>query len=188
MRQARAFNPAAMKLEADAKIPFSQELVFTTYRDRLPELVPYLPDIKRITVKSRDDEGVITKILNEWEASTEIPKVAQSIVKPEMLEWLDHATWNADDKTVEWRIETKMFTQNVRCQGKNTVIADGDHAIFRLRGDLEVDLKGIPGVPRFLAGKVTPHVEKFVVQLLTPNLLAVASGVEQFLTAEAAKG
>lgn len=173
-----------MKLEADAKMSFPRDVVFTTYRDRLPELAPYLDDIKAITVQKREDDPPITRILNLWEASTEIPKVAQSIIKPDMLEWLDHATWNADEWCVEWRVETKIFTENVTCSGKNTVLEDGDGSIFSLRGNLEIDLKGVPGVPRFLAGKVKPHVEKFIVQLLTPNLMAVAGGVEKFLQKE----
>lgn len=175
-----------MKLEADAKMSFPREVVFTTYRDRLPELVPHLPDIKAITVEKREDEGALTRITNLWEASSEIPKVAQSIIRPDMLAWLDHATWNQDEWCVDWRIETRMFTENVTCHGRNTVVARGDGvSLFQIRGELEVSLQGVPGVPRFLAGKVAPHVEKFVVQLLTPNLLAVATGVEAFLTAEA---
>ncbi len=176
-----------MKLQADAKMNFGRDLVFETYRDRLPELTPYLPDIKAITVQERSDEGSTTKILNLWEASTEIPAIAEKIIKPEMLAWLDHATWDADARTVDWRIETRMFTENVKCWGKNTVREDGDGCIFEIRGELEVSLKGIPGVPRFLAGKVAPHVEKFVVQLMTPNLLAVANGVERYLADQADK-
>ena len=53
--------------------------------------------------------------------------------------------------------------------------------MLRIRGDLDVSLSGIPGVPRFLASRVAPHVEKYIVQLLTPNLLAVATGLERFL-------
>ncbi len=79
-----------MKLEADARISFPRELVYSTYRDRLPELVPYLPNITGITVKSREDEGQVSKLLNVWDAQAEIPKVAQAIIKPEMASWLDH--------------------------------------------------------------------------------------------------
>ena len=46
---------ASMKLEADARIAFPRELVFSTYRDRLPQLVPFLPDVKSIVVQERTD-------------------------------------------------------------------------------------------------------------------------------------
>lgn len=181
-----------MKLEADSRISFPRELVYATYRDRLPELVPHLPNVKAIRVEKREDDagGVqgVTKILNLWEAKGEIPKAAQSILKPEMLAWLDHALWKQNDWTVEWRIETKMFTENIRCAGKNRFVASGASTILELRGNLDIDLKGVPGVPRLLAGAVAPVVEKFVIALLTPNLMSVAKGLEAFLRQEQAKG
>jgi hypothetical protein len=173
-----------MKLEADARIAFPREVVYSTYRDRLPALVPYLPNIKGITVQKREDQGAVSKLVNLWEAKGEVPKVAQSVIKPEMLAWLDHATWDQDAWTVDWRIETRMFTENVKCFGHNTYEADGSGCLLKIRGELNVDLKGIPGVPRLLAGTVAPHVEKFVIALLTPNLLSVAKGLDAFLQAE----
>lgn len=176
-----------MKLEADARIAFPRDLVFRTYRDRLPELAAHLPDIKSIRVDERKDEGDRSELVNSWEAETKIPKVAQAVIKPEMLTWLDFATWNLEDYSCEWRIQTRMFTEQVRCGGRNVYVEDGEATILKIRGDLEVDLKGIPGVPGFLAGRVRPHVERFVVDLLTPNLLSVAGGLEAFLRLEASK-
>jgi hypothetical protein len=176
-----------MKLEADSRISFPRPLVFATYRDRLPELVPHLPDIKSITVQKREDAGAVSKLTNLWVASSEIPKVAQAIIKPEMLQWLDYATWNADDWTVEWRVETKLFTDNIKCSGKNQYIDHGSSTTLQIRGDLTIDLKGVPGVPRLLAGTIAPAVEKFVIALLKPNLLSVATGLQKFLEAEARK-
>jgi hypothetical protein len=171
-----------MKIEADARISFPRELVFSTYRDRLPELVPHLPNIKKITVQKRDDDGAgISKLLNLWEARGEIPKVAQAIIKPEMVAWLDHALWNQNDWTCEWRTEPRMFTENIRCEGKNQYVVDGDRTILQIRGVLEIDLEGVPGVPKFLASRVAPHVEKFIVDLLKPNLISVADGLQKFL-------
>ncbi len=181
-----------MKLEADARISFPRETVFKTYRDRLPELVPHLPNVKRIVVEKREDDAGgqpgITKLLNLWEAKADVPKVAQSIIKPENLAWLDHAEWNQNDWTCAWRIETKMFTENVKCGGKNRyTVIDDNTCTLEIRGDLDVDLRGVKGVPKFLAGTVAPVVEKFIVALLTPNLLSVAKGLEAFLEQEQAK-
>jgi hypothetical protein len=181
-----------MELRADARISFPREVVFATYRDRLPELVPHLPNVKRISVEKREDDfggtSGVSKMLNLWEAKGDIPKVAQAVIKPDMLAWLDYALWNQNDWTCEWRIETKMFTQNIKCGGKNRYVSiDASTSVLEIRGDLDVDLKGIPGVPRFLAGAVAPAVEKFVIALLTPNLTSVAKGLEAFLKEEAAK-
>lgn len=178
-----------MKLEADARIAFPRELAYSTYRDRLPEMVPFLPDVKAIHVQSRSDDvdgqAGVSKLLNLWEASTEIPKVLQAVIKPEMLAWDDYATWNQDAWTCDWRIETKMFTENVKCWGHNTYEVDGEGTLLKIRGELDVSLKGVPGVPKFLASKIAPQVEKLIVTLLKPNLLSVAKGLQDFLDAEA---
>lgn len=180
-----------MKLEADARIAFPRPLVFSTYRDRLPDLIPHLPDIKAITVKERADDADgkagVTRLLNLWEASTEVPKVAQGVIKPDMMAWLDYATWDENAWTCDWRIETRMFTENVKCHGHNTYREVDGETILEIRGELEVSLDGVPGVPRFLAGKVAPHIEKFIVATLKPNLLSVADGLQAFLNEEAGK-
>ena len=171
-----------MKLEADAHIAFPRPVVFSAYRDRLPEMLPYLPDIKAITVKSREElESGITKMVNVWEAQSDIPKIAQRVITPDMLAWTDHAQWSQQAWTCDWKIETRLFTENVNCGGHNEYLEDGDGTLLKIRGELDVQLKGIPGVPSFLAGTVKPHVEKFIVDLLKPNLLSIAGGLERFL-------
>lgn len=171
-----------MKLHADARIAFPRPVVFSAYRDRLPEMLPYLPDIKKITVESREDlDGGISKLHNVWEAASEVPKIAQRIITPDMLAWNDFAEWNENDWTCDWNIKTRLFTDNVSCGGRNEYLEDGDGTLLKIRGELDVNLKGIPGVPSFLAGTVAPHVEKFIVDLLTPNLISIAGGLERFL-------
>ncbi len=179
-----------MRIEADARISFPRELVFSTYRDRLPQLVPHLPNIKKIEVLEREDAAKgagTTRLLNVWHAEGDIPRVAQSVIKPEMLNWKDHALWNQNDWTCEWRVETKIFTESISCRGKNQFVEQGGVTVLQIRGHLDIDLRGIPGVPKFLAGSVAPVVEKFIVGLLTPNLLSVSGGLEKFLEAEAKK-
>ena len=146
-----------MKLESDVFVPFNRKLVFETYRDRLPELVPHLPNVKGITVESREDglDGDPSRIrlLNRWQAQAEVPKIAQAVIKPDALAWLDYAEWNSAQWSCDWRIETQMFTENVRCSGTNTYEEQGDGTQLRIRGELDVSLSGIRGVPRLLANR-----------------------------------
>lgn len=180
-----------MKIEADATVSFPRDLVFSTYRDRLPELVPHLPNISGIDVLERADdaEGNVgtTRMLNLWSAEGEIPKVAQTIIKPDMVAWKDHALWDANEWTCQWRVEPRFFTDNIRCEGKNRFVDKGDSMELQIRGVLEVDLTGVKGVPRILASRIAPVVEKFVVAMLTPNLISVSEGLEAFLRAEASR-
>jgi len=172
-----------MKVEADTYVDFPRELVFRTYRDRLSELVPYLPNIKQITVESREDSGDVIKLLNRWEANAEVPKVARSVVKPEMMVWLDHATWTESTWTCDWRIEHATFAEQVTCGGRNRYIDEGGRTRLEIRGELSVDAARIPGVPRMLAGTLAPVIERFIVQTIRPNLVSTADGVQAFLRA-----
>jgi len=173
-----------MKVEADTFIDFPRELVFRTYRDRLPELVPHLPNVKEIRVESRSDEGPISQLVNRWEANADVPKMARSVVKPEMMVWLDHARWDEAAWTCDWRIEHATFREQVHCQGRNHYVADGDRTRLEIRGEISVDATRIPGVPRMLAGTLAPVIERFIVQTIRPNLVSTADGVQAFLKSE----
>lgn len=174
-----------MKLEADSVIPFPKEQVFAVYRDEMTKLVPYLPNIRSIEVLERKEEGGSVRLKNLWTAKTEIPKAAQAFLKPEMLTWYDHAEWWQGELRNAWRLEMRAFTKVVNCRGGNTFVDDGKGGcIMKLRGELDLDLKELPGVPRFLAGTIGPTVEKFIVSMLTPNLLEVSKGIEQYLRAK----
>ena len=49
-----------MKLSAESVLPFPREVVYRAYRDRLVELVPFLPNVRAIEVQSRKDEPPVT--------------------------------------------------------------------------------------------------------------------------------
>jgi len=63
-------------------------------------------------------------------------------------------------------------------------VEDGDVTKVVLEGDFEVDVKQIPGVPRLLAGRIAPQIEKFIVQLIQPNLEKTNQAVGTFLDAQ----
>lgn len=178
-----------MKIEANATIAFPRELSFQTYRDHLPDLVPYLPNVKRIDVKEDESNagGVAsrTRKLNIWHAKADVPTIAQSIIKPEMLSWEDHAVWDESAWTCEWKVKPAFFAEAIRCEGKNQFVDQGTTCVLQIRGDLEIDATRIKAIPRLLAGTIGPAIEKFVVALLTPNLTSVSKGVEQYLRAKA---
>ena len=169
------------------EVAFERERVFTTFRDELTELIPHLPDIKDITVEDRkevDDNTV--KVVNLWEAHPEeVPRVARSFIKPEMLKWTDYATWRRDAWECDWNMEVGFLTDAVTCEGTTRYLKKGDdNTEIAIDGKLEVDAREIPGVPRLGAGKIGSVVENFVVKLITPNLTKVNRGLEQYLNDE----
>ncbi len=164
-----------------------RKTVFATFRDELVELLPHLPDIKSIEVKDRnepDDDTV--KVVNLWKAdAAEIPRLAQAFIKPEMLEWTDYASWHADSWTCNWNMEVGFLKEAVTCKGTTTYAEKGDQTEVTIKGELTVDARKIPGVPRIGAGKIGDVIESFVVRLITPNLTQVNRGLESYLKAKA---
>lgn len=171
-----------MEIRSDAVLPFPRALVFATYRDKLTELSPYLPNVTAIEIRERTDEPPVVRLTNVWHGAGEIPAVARKMIDERMLTWTDHACWNERDWTCEWRIETHVFTEAIRCRGRNRYVdLDGQSTRLEIRGDLEVDLKQVSAVPRFLAGKVGKTVEQVLVKLITPNLTRVSEGLATYL-------
>jgi hypothetical protein len=174
-----------VRIVADDRVGFPRDLVYRTYRDRLVELVPYLPNVRAIDVRERKEDADAVRLVNVWHADAEIPAVARSVLRPDMLGWTDRAVWRQSDWTTAWRIETHAFTEAVTCAGQNEFVSRGDATEIRIRGDLRIDLRKVRAVPRLLAGTVGPVVERFVVAMITPNLSNVSRGIERLLAKEA---
>ncbi len=156
--------------------------MYACYRDRLPQIAPYTPDIREIIVRQREELAQGPKIHNVWVADRDIPKVAQGIIRPEMLQWDDYAEWNNDQRHVDWKLHIPAFPEALKCSGRNAFFADGpDKTRVVLTGDLEINPKKVPGIPRLLAGRIAPKLESFIVMLITPNLEKVNHSLERFL-------
>jgi len=172
-----------MEIHVVSTLNYSRDKVFTAYRDNLKEMVPHLPNVEKIDVVRRDEpEPHIVKFENHWYADAPIPKLAQSIIKPDMLKWFDFATWNSDAYTCDWLIQTFFMKEAVSCKGQNTFkVIDDNSMELTIQGDLSLNAKAI-GVPRLLAGKLTPQLEKFIIALITPNFHKTNTAIEKFLS------
>ena len=171
------------KIDIEDQIRFDRELVYQTFRDHLAELLPYLPAVKDIIVESYDRDGDRVAIVNLWKAQDDdIPTVAEKFITPEMMQWTDRALWRDADFECDWDMEVGFLAEAISCSGTTSYLSSGDRTSVRIRGELHVDAKKIPGVPRLLAGKIGNIVEAFVVKMITPNLKEVNRGMETFLT------
>lgn len=172
-----------MKIECDTKIPFPRALVFETYRDQLLNLVPYLPNVRQIELKSRRELQGQIFCINHWHGGGEIPAIARGILSNEMLCWTEHNIWDATTYGLTWRIETHVFTQAVNCAGENRFIETAQGTLVENRGHLIIDPQKLDGIPDLLRGQVASVVEAFLTQKTTPNLLEMGQGVQRYLEA-----
>ena len=53
-----------------------------------------------------------------------------------------------------------------------------------LQGQLHIDLRDIRGVPSFVAKRLAPRLESFIVGMIAPNLEQVNRSIERFLDAQ----
>ncbi len=174
-----------MLIRADLQLPFPRDLVYATYRDKLVELLPYMPDVRSLTVKSRQAEGEKVYCVYEWHGGGEIPIAARAILSESMLSWTEHDLWNESEFGVEWRIETHAFAEAVYCTGKNRFIADGNSTTIESRGELKIDPAQIKGVPSFMTGGIARVVEDFLGKKIEPNLRQMGEGVRHYLESAA---
>jgi hypothetical protein len=172
-----------MNIHSECRIHHPRERVYLAYRDDLPAIArDYIPDVREIRVHSREERDGVVVLHNEWIAHRDIPALVSRFLKPEMLRWDDFATWVDAEHHVDWKLRTRVFTEKVRCAGRNSFRADGEDAtLVVLTGELHIDLRDIPGVPSLLAGRLAPVIEDFIVQLITPNLVAVNRSLERYL-------
>jgi hypothetical protein len=176
-----------MEIVADTVLPFPRPLVFATYRDRLPDLVRYLPNIREIKVRSRADRGPEVDLVNDWKGGGDIPAVARSVLSESMLSWTDHATWFEADFRVDWRTDVHAFPGAVKSAGTNRFVEVPEGTRFSLRGTFTCDASKVPGVPRLLAKAASGTIEKMMVSQIAKNTIEIARGVAKMLADEAAR-
>lgn len=177
-----------MEFEVHDRVPYPVEAVIHAMRDRIAELVPYMPDIESVKEEERTSTGPGRfKLRNRWMAKDRIPTVARSLIDPKSLGWIDHAEW--DGTGVRWRLEMLFMTEYVSVTGETRFSDDGRGAtLVHLKGDLKLDIAKHPSIPRLLSGTITKGVEQLVISLVKPNLLNVNRGIEKLLASDAAKG
>lgn len=173
-----------MKIHSESLVHHPIDQVYATYRDRLSDIAEIIPNISEIIVREREEGPAGPRVLNEWVADAELPPLIRGIVKPAWLRWFDHAQWNDAGHYVAWTLDMPAFGEQVRCSGRNSFHAQGAHTRVALTGDLQIELKRIPGVPNVMLRRMRPRVEQFVVKLIRPNLDKVNSSLERFLDAE----
>ena len=174
-----------MKFSSESIISHPRDAVFCAYRDSLSEIVPFMEDITAIDVLNRVEGSGRVELHNLWRVDQDVPAFAKAFVKKEMLCWDDYAVWVESGHRCEWRIKTRAFRDAVECFGSNTFheMDDGRTRVV-LEGRLDIDLKKVRAVPSFLSKSLGPKLERFIVNLVTPNLSNVNASIERYLNSQ----
>ena len=174
-----------MKFEADVRVPYPRPRVFRAYRDELPEMLDYLPNVKSIEQRDRKESGHTVELFNVWHGGGEIPAAIRKVVGEEMLTWDDYATWNEETHTCDFKIRTHAFTEAVTCSGQNRFQeVDANTTRIEIRGDIQIDASKVKGIPRMFAGSIGKTIEQFLVKRISANLEETARGLSSYLDAQ----
>lgn len=190
-----------MQIEADAVIPYPRELVFRTYRDDMPLLVEFLPNVQQIDELdphadrpgAPDDHGgdgdgetdanTPVQRSHVWHGGGEIPVAVQKVIKDSVFRWEDHGRWDNNAYECDWSIHTHAFAEAVSCVGRLRFVDLGERTRLEIEGAMRIDLSRVAGLPAFLAGGLARTVEQFVGRQITANLLGVSDAITRYLEA-----
>jgi hypothetical protein len=163
-------------------IPHPRPLVFATHRDKVVEMVPYLPNVKSVVIEKNDVDGPVTNQLYRWIGeSHDVPRLLRPLIKTEFLSWLDKSIWYQDEWRCEWELELSVLPNAISARGYNIFLEDGDDTIVQMNGQFTIHPERITGVPTFVARRIAPAVEKFIVSLLEPNMRESNKAVFQYI-------
>ena len=176
-----------MKLTISEPVPLGAEEVLHLLRDDMPKLVPYLYDIDRIEVTERREEGDEVHIVNLWFGDMDkVPGAIRRFAKPELFSWTDYATWSASKRQASWRLEPRVGARAFECHGTTNLVEDGDGARIDMDINLDIHPENIPGIPKFIAKRLRPQIERAIEKQITPNLRNLAVSIRRY--AEAMQG
>jgi hypothetical protein len=158
--------------------------------ERMQDIVPYLENIESIELQDRQDlpDGRLF-IVRRWQGSAStVPSALRAFVSRDLLGWIDTATWVPSEYRVDW-VHSMCSARAARlyeCSGTNYFEPDplnANRTRIRITGELIVHPDRVPGIPRFLAGRLAPQIESFVIGLITPNLVGLSRGLQRYFDA-----
>ena len=159
------------------------DLVWTTIRDRLPELVLYMEDVEKIIPLKREERlnGVVS-LDNLWQANPKLPMLQSTRLDPDLFAWIDRAEWDAGAFICHWRIEPKLLPDQVQCSGvgRYEPALGGRGTRVTFEGRLGLNVQSLPGMP-YLDGSLMKGVELLASSLIPKNLRKMTEAVGSFL-------
>jgi hypothetical protein len=178
---------AAMLINASVYVPFPLALVYTTYRDRLPELVGQMPSVKQVVLKSRQENGKTVQQVYEWQGRSDIPGMLKAFLSEDLLSWTDFATWKETEYVTDWQIQPHAFRDAIAWSGQDRYTAEGDGTRIESKGKLMIDPHRLKGVPFFLTGQVSHMAEEMLGKQAEPNFIEMSKCVKAYLEKQAAR-
>jgi hypothetical protein len=164
----------------DVRLPLSRAAAFSAYRDRMPQILEFLPNVRAIDLRTRQAQGDIVLTSRDWHGGGEVPAAVRGVITQSMLAWTEIARWDGGSFLCDWKAKPLSFPDGIQCHGRSSFVDEGVGTLLELRGTLHVDGRRLPGVPAFLGGSVARQVEDFLAARIRTNLLETARWFEKY--------
>lgn len=165
-------------------VKYPLDLVWSTVRDRLPELVPLMEDIEKVTQLKREETPDGTVLFdNLWQANPKLPAVIAANLSPDKLAWIDRAEWRPESYECHWRIEPRFLPDQIQCWGKARYepALGGRGTRITFEGQLGIGAQNTAGLPAFMDGSLLSGFEALASSLIPKNMRKLTEAVSEFL-------
>ena len=160
----------------------SQQELWTTIRDHLPQFAANVADIDEIREIERriDPDGAVC-IVNQWRVRQQLPAALSPVLKVDRFTWLDRNRWDQSSGTCHWSIEPAVFGEHIACRGETgfAPAMGGRGTRVTFAGELDIN-PGLLGTLGSFAPMLSGFIESIVTTLIPRNLRAVAEAAAEF--------
>lgn len=173
-----------MRFEVREDTKYARATVFDAHRDHVVDIVPYLPDVEKIELRSssRHANGREEQV-HWWTGSpAALPALLRPLVPPALLQWKQTTLWDPQTCTASWSIEVPGMAEAILAQGVNRYVEDKGLCRIEIEGDFEFHPERVPQLSKIPSSAV-PMVEKAVVSLIVPMIERTGSAVAKWLDA-----
>ena len=164
-------------------IPPREFIERTMYR--FDEYEKFAPNVTHVDVLSQEKlpdgrEEIVARVFAEgW-----LPPMARAWFKQEDMNWKEHYIIDFEKLEVDFRIETPMFTEYVKCSGRNFVRAKAGGCEVLMDAEMNIGLFPIKGVPTAVVRGVLNVVEPFIGKLVNLNMKNYFTNVRKCMEKE----
>lgn len=176
-----------MRFEVEDHARFPRATVFAAHRDRLEDIVKFLPDVERVELRGRERHAGGKEVQHHhWTGSpAALPVLIRPLVPPALLQWRQVTTWDGANWRADWSIDVPGLGEAIAASGRHLYLEDGQHCRMELEGDFSFRPDRVPQLKQVPAAAV-PMIEGVVVKIIVPMIQRTGEAVAKFLEQEAA--
>ena len=162
--------------------PSDARTAYTVATTEYPGIVDYVPNVERLeTLERVPIDGGRERGLYEFHASSPLPRVLQSIIRPEMLSWKQTLIYDPGRMRIEWTVHPFFFPNHIHCSGATDFIdTSGGRSRVHVTGRFRIDTLPIPAFPNAFLTRASAMLESAAGKLIEPNLKQFYRAIKKF--------